>query len=178
MISELWEKMKDPQYRRAFVASQVNIGIPFQIRALLKSRPGWTQKTLAERTGMLQPRISGLMTPGRVRPNIETLRRIAEAFDCGLSVRFVPFSELAQWSEEFDPESFYVPEFADDVGPIGRKPAVSGLEPYSDTYYRSGDIEATGRRPEAHEETEKVISISRGMVSAAQQPQRLDQAYA
>jgi transcriptional regulator with XRE-family HTH domain len=115
MISNLWKKMNDPEYRRAFVASQINIGIPFQIRALLKSRPGWNQGTLAERTGMLQPRISGLMTPGRTRPNIETLRRVAEAFDCGLMVRFVPFSELTRWSEKFDPESFHVPSFDEDI---------------------------------------------------------------
>lgn len=115
MISKLWHKLRDPEYRKAFVASQINIGIPFQIRALLKSRPGWTQETLAQRTKMLQPRISGLMTPGKTRPNIETLRRVAEAFDCGLMVRFVPFSELARWSEDFDPETFYVPAFDRDV---------------------------------------------------------------
>lgn len=116
MISKTVEKLADPEYRKAFVASQINIGIPFQIRGLLKSRPGWTQATLAERAGMLQPRISGLMTPGKVRPNIETLRRIAEAFDCGLVVRFAPFSELARWSEEFNPETFNVPSFGDDSG--------------------------------------------------------------
>ena len=120
MTSKMVQKLRDPEYRKAFVASQINIGIPFQIRALLKSRPGWTQTTLAERTGMLQPRISGLMTPGKTRPNIETLRRVAEAFDCGLMVRFAPFSELARWSEDFDPESFNVPAFADDIGFIDR----------------------------------------------------------
>jgi DNA-binding XRE family transcriptional regulator len=97
MISKLWEKLKDSKYRRAFVSSQINIGIPFQIRSLLMSRPGWTQETLAERANILQPRISALMTPGKASPNIETLRRIAEAFDCGLMVQFVPFSEMARW---------------------------------------------------------------------------------
>ncbi len=121
-ISKLGEKLRDPEYRKAFVASQVNIGIPFQIRAMLKNRPGWTQETVAQRAQMLQPRISGLMTPGKTRPNIETLRRIAEAFDCGLIVRFAPFSELARWSEEFDPESFSVPNFDEDSGFIDRKP--------------------------------------------------------
>jgi len=119
-ISKVFEKLHDAEYRKAFVASQINIGLPFQVRALLKSR-GKTQEWLAKKTGMLQPRISGLMTPGRVRPNIETLRRLAEAFDCGLAVRFVPFSELATWSEEFDPESFYVPEFENDAGFVDRK---------------------------------------------------------
>ena len=122
MNYKLFEKLNEPEYRKAFVASQINIGIPFQIRALLKSRPGWTQATLAERAEMKQPRISGLMTPGKVRPNIETLRRVAEAFDVGLSVRFVPFSELARWSEDFNPESFYVPNFANDAGFVERRP--------------------------------------------------------
>ena len=125
MISKTFEKLKDQAYRTAFVASQINIGIPFQIRALLKSRPGWTQQKLAAKTGMLQPRISGLMTPGRVRPNIETLRRVAEAFDCALIVRFAPFSELARWSEEFEPDSFTIPSFDDDIGFIERKSSKS-----------------------------------------------------
>lgn len=109
-ISSAVEKLRDPEYRKAFVASQINVGIPFQIRALLKAR-GITQDWLAKKTGMLQPRISGLMTPGKTHPNIETLRRVAEAFDCGLAVRFVPFTELAEWSERFDPETFKVPDF-------------------------------------------------------------------
>ena len=110
MSSKTFAKLKDPEYRKAFVASQINIAIPFQIRGLLKSR-GWKQEDLAKRTGMLQPRISALLTPGKVRPNIETLRRIAEAFDCGLEVRLVPFSELVYQSEIFDPENFSIPTF-------------------------------------------------------------------
>jgi transcriptional regulator with XRE-family HTH domain len=128
MTSRLVEKLRDPQYRKAFVASQINIGIPFQIRAILRNRPEWTQETLAERAGMLQPRISGLMKPGKTHPNIETLRRLAEAFDCGLLVRFAPFSELARWSEDFDPESFTVPDFEHDPGFIDRKPLGSAVE--------------------------------------------------
>ena len=64
---------------------------------------------------MLQPRISALLTPGKVRPNIETLRRIAEAFDCGLQVRFVPFRKLAYWSESFNPEHFSIPTFDEEI---------------------------------------------------------------
>jgi transcriptional regulator with XRE-family HTH domain len=120
MTSKIATKLEDPAYRGAFVASQINIGIPFQIRALLKAR-GWTQEKLAERTGMLQPRISAILKPGKVRPNIETLRRIAEGFDCGLLVRFAPFSELVRWSDSFDPERFNIPSFADD--PFFKKPA-------------------------------------------------------
>ena len=126
MISKIVGKLRDHAYRSAFVASQINIGIPFQIKALMKTR-GWTQEKLAERTGMLQPRISAILKPGKVRPNIETLRRIAEAFDCGLLVRFAPFSELARWSDSFDPEQFNVPAFDNDLG--FKEPAVKELEP-------------------------------------------------
>ena len=114
MISKVFAKLKDPEYRKAFVASQINIAIPFQIRGLLKSR-GWKQEDLAKRTGMLQPRISALLTSGKARPNIGTLSRIAEAFDCGLEVRFVPFSELASRSEIFDPENFSIPTFKEEL---------------------------------------------------------------
>jgi transcriptional regulator with XRE-family HTH domain len=120
MISSAVEKLRDPEYRKAFVASQINVGVPFQIRALLKARRK-TQDWLAKKTGMLQPRISGLMTPGKTHPNIETLRRVADAFECGLAVRFVPFSDLARWSESFDPETFSIPAFDDDIGFIERK---------------------------------------------------------
>lgn len=125
--SKTAEKLRDPEYRKAFVSSQINVGIPFQLRALMKAR-GWTQADLAKRSDMLQPRISGLLTPGRTRPNIDTLRRLAEAFDCGLVVRFAPFSELVRWSEGFDPEAFAVPDFENDAGFVERKePAVAGM---------------------------------------------------
>jgi len=127
MTSKALDKLRDPEYRKAFVASQINFGIPFQIRAMLKARPGWTQRTLADKTDMLQPRISGLMTPGKTRPNIETLRRVAEAFDCGLVVRFAPFSELLGWSKDFDPESFNVPGFETELADLERAEAPNRL---------------------------------------------------
>jgi transcriptional regulator with XRE-family HTH domain len=120
MTSKVIDKLRHREYRTAFVASQINIGIPFQLRALLKAH-GKTQEWLAEKADMRQPRISGLLNPGKTRPNIETLRRLAEAFDCGLAVRFVPFSELVSWSENFDPESFSVPSFDEDLSNMERE---------------------------------------------------------
>lgn len=109
-ISKLISKLRNPEYRKAYVASQITVGIPFQIKALQKSRD-WTQTRLGDLANMAQPRISKLLNPGEEEPNIRTLRRIAEAFDCGLMVSFVPFSELVLRSERFDPESFSVPTF-------------------------------------------------------------------
>jgi transcriptional regulator with XRE-family HTH domain len=153
MISKtIADKLKDKKYRTAFVASQINVGIPFQIKALMKARR-WTQEQLAERTGMLQPRISAMLKPGKVRPNIETLRRYAEAFDCGLLVRFAPHSEIARWSEEFDPEHFTVPSFSEDRGFIDKRPQARAAETW-----RSGQMSLE----EIQRHSDNVIPFRRG----------------
>ncbi len=108
-------KLKDKKYRDAFVRSQVNVGIPFQIRALRENPPRrWKQEVLAEKSNMLQPRISAMEKPGGSKLNLETLIRLASAFDVGLIVRFAPFSEMVDWSESFSPDSFAVPSFDND----------------------------------------------------------------
>jgi len=112
-LTKTWERLCNPEYRRAFVASQLNIGIPFQIRALMQQR-GLTQADLANLTGIRQPTISNLTRPGKVEPNIKTLRRLAEAFDCALMVRFVPFSELVRSADRFSPDTFTAVPFAQD----------------------------------------------------------------
>jgi transcriptional regulator with XRE-family HTH domain len=161
MTSKTAQKLRDAEYRKSFVASQVNIGIPFQLRALLRSR-GKSQEWLAEKAVMRQPRISALLTPGKTRPNIETLRRLAEAFDCALEVRFIPFSELVERSERFDPESFSVPSFDEEMnkGAFEELPAtVSSVA----VRYASGPamvrpFSTPARRPPASAELAKVIS--------------------
>jgi len=72
------------------------------------------QADLAQKTGMLQPRISAMESPGGAKFTLETLRRVASAFDVALVVRFAPFSELLRWSERFEPDEFAVPSFEDD----------------------------------------------------------------
>src|SRR6266481_4333161 len=109
------EDMKDKAYRHGMVSAQIDIDLPLQLRALRKQR-GWKQPELAERANMKQPRISAMEKPGAVSFTLETLRRMAEAFDVALIVRFAPFSELWRWSNNFDPDSFNVPGFSQDGG--------------------------------------------------------------
>jgi transcriptional regulator with XRE-family HTH domain len=110
-------RLKNKQYRDAFVASQISIGLPFQIRALRESPSrNWKQSELADRAGMLQPRISAMESPGGAKFSLETLRRLASAFDVGLIVKFAPFSELVEWSERFDPDAFNADSFEEDIG--------------------------------------------------------------
>ena len=108
---------KSKEHRAAFVASQINIGLPFQIRSLRKQRE-WEQKRLADEAGMLQPRISAIESPGYGNLTLETLKRLAAAFDVALIVRFAPFSELIRWSDRFSPDDFKVLGFENEVDSI------------------------------------------------------------
>jgi transcriptional regulator with XRE-family HTH domain len=107
------EEMREKEYRHGLVSAQFDIDIPLQIRALRKQR-NWTQPELAALAEMKQPRISAMEKPGGANFTLETLRRLAKAFDVALIVRFAPFGELADWSKEFNPDSFDVPSFEDD----------------------------------------------------------------
>lgn len=112
--SSLVAELRDKTYREAHVASQIELGLPLQVRALRRSR-GWTQEQFAKALGMSQPRVAEIEKPGRRRFNLETLLRIAAAFDVALEVRFVSFSKLIQHEERFDPEHYDVPSFETEL---------------------------------------------------------------
>ncbi len=112
-ISKLWRKLRNKAYRDGYTEAQLSIEVPFQIRALRKAR-GWTQAQLAERCGIPQARISHIEQPGRDPLSLRTLYRLSAAFDVGLLVQFVPFSELVRREAVFDPKTFHVPRFEED----------------------------------------------------------------
>lgn len=107
-------KLKDKAYREAYIGSQVFTTIPYQVRALRKRRK-LDQKALAAKAGMKQSRISAIENPSGNKLNLETLIRLAVAFDVGLVVRFAPFSELLKIQADFQPDSFDVPTFQDEL---------------------------------------------------------------
>ena len=113
LISKVWRKLHNKEYRDGYTEAQLSIEVPFQIRALRKAR-GWTQAQLAERCGIPQARISHIEQPGRDPLSLRTLYRLSSAFDVGLLVQFVPFSELVRCEAAFDPETFRVSSFEDD----------------------------------------------------------------
>src|ERR1035438_9197238 len=86
-IDHLIERIKPgPKDRARFVASHVDKGIAYQIRAL-RDRQELSQEELASLVGMNQNAIARLESPERGRPTITTLKRLAEAFDVALVVR-------------------------------------------------------------------------------------------
>lgn len=96
------------------MAAQIAFGLPNQIRALRSERK-LTQGDLAKLAKMAQPRICEMERPGERKLNLDTLMRLAAAFDVALEVRFLPFGELVERSEHFDPDSFSVKSFDDEV---------------------------------------------------------------
>ena len=112
--SSLILELKDKTYRDAYVAAQIQIGLPMQIRALRKSR-GLSQPELAKLAKMAQSRISEIETPGERKLNLETLLRLAAAFDVGLQVRFVSFEQLIDDDDRVDLDGFSIQTFDETV---------------------------------------------------------------
>lgn len=103
-------EIRDKQYRHGLIAAQIEVDLPLQLKALRKER-GWSQPEMERRTGMKQSRFPLMERPGGASFTLDTLRRLAEAFDVALIVRFAPFGEFLDWSKDFNPETFTVPSF-------------------------------------------------------------------
>lgn len=112
--NELISLLNDKEYRDAFVSASIYIGVPSQIRVLRKQRE-WSEGKLADEAKMLQPAISRLEDPERGSVNLKTLLRLAAAFNVGLIVRFVPFSEMVDWKLKLSLKSLEVPSFDKDT---------------------------------------------------------------
>lgn len=112
--------MESNEYRESFVASHVSNTIAAQIFMMREDRE-WTQTKLAEKAGMKQSRISAIEDPDFENVELATLRRLASAFDVGLSVRFVPFSEIAVQAGNLETSDLCVMNFDRDALPMGEQ---------------------------------------------------------
>lgn len=91
---QLNDLISDEDFRREFVSDYVQEMLSAQIQALREHR-NWTQEELGTAAeGMKQAQVSRLENPDYSGGTIKSLKRIAKAFDLGLVVRFVRFSEF------------------------------------------------------------------------------------
>lgn len=109
---QIWHSLEDEEYRREF-NTDVDTGLAFQIK-LLREKNGWTQEELAQRAGSKQETISQWENPNYGRYTLKTLKSLASAFDVGLMVRFVPFSELVLWNATLTPQRLAPPSFNEE----------------------------------------------------------------
>jgi transcriptional regulator with XRE-family HTH domain len=92
--------------------------LAFQIRSL---RGDLSQGEVAEKLGVKQQAISRLESPNYGKASVTTLKKIANTFDVGLLIEFVPFSELINRvsgtpyvERGFRPETMNIPSFEEE----------------------------------------------------------------
>lgn len=99
--------------RAAYVRSKLSVLLPAQIRAL-RLRRGKSQTEFGHDAEMKQARISALERIGAANFSVETLIQLASAFKVGLVIKFVPFSEMLQWENSFEADTFNVVSIEQD----------------------------------------------------------------
>lgn len=156
----LREEFHDKEYRHAYADESLNTYIATQIKVLREQRE-LTQKQLADLAGMAQPRIAVLEDINYSSWSINTLRRLAEAFDVRLSVKFETFSSLIPEIETFSKESLERVPFDQDAW-FRKKDVQSAESPilrvaYGDTRQLSTEPTRTARR------FSSVVNASRGI---------------
>lgn len=110
---QIVDNLGEKAYRDAFVRQSIEMGLPFQIRAMRKDRR-ISQAQLGKRLNTRQSVVSRLESPGYGSFSLSTLLDLASHFDVGLLVSFVPFSELASRVSGLTPASHLVPSFSMD----------------------------------------------------------------
>lgn len=108
----LERELEHREYRHAFFDEMIATTLAAQIRANRKAR-GWSQQQLAERADMKQSRISALEDVNYRGWTLKTLRRLAEAFDVALTVRFESFETALERFEQFE-HQLVQPAFDED----------------------------------------------------------------
>ncbi len=116
-MSELVERLRaefsDKEYRHAYVEECLNTMVATQIKVLREQRE-MTQADLADEAGMKQLRLSVLEQADYSNWSINTLKRLAKAFDVALTVRFDAFSDIVLDFESLSRASLQRPSFKDD----------------------------------------------------------------
>ncbi|MCA1625274.1 MAG: helix-turn-helix transcriptional regulator [Acidobacteria bacterium] len=134
--NEKIEELKDRESRQFFYEEHIETGLPIQIRELRKKRK-LTQKELAKLAECDQSNVSDWENPNyEYTPQIGTLKRLANAFDVPLIVRFGSWEELLTWdsdlsSKKIAPEKFddAIEELEQSAKPNGDNDSISVIQP-------------------------------------------------
>lgn len=111
-------KWRDKEYREGYLEAAIEQGIAWQIRAIRKAR-GLTQAQIAERLGTQQSAVSRLEDPDYGGHSIDTLVKLAHVFDCALSLKFIPYSQLAIESEDLSEATMVAKSFTEEQKELG-----------------------------------------------------------
>lgn len=111
---QLNKLISEEDFRREFVSDYVQEMLSAQIQALREHR-NWTQEELGTAAeGMKQAQVSRLENPDYSGGTIKSLKRLANAFDLGLVVRFVRFSEFLDEITTQSPMRLVPPNYSEE----------------------------------------------------------------
>lgn len=126
----LWAAFNDSEYRHAFAEGFVGDFLANQIYSLRANRD-WNQSELADLAGVSQPQISKWESSCEgVR--LDSMLRVAEAFDLAFVAKFVSFSELAR-EVICARSSAAIPSFDDESSKAIRQPSIRFSVPEPNT---------------------------------------------
>jgi transcriptional regulator with XRE-family HTH domain len=108
----LIKELRNKDYRETYAEQHVNSAIAAQI-SMIREQRGFTQSDLAKILGKQQPAISRLENVNNGH-TVETLRQVANALDCWLSIRLESWGSLVKDVEDFSMESLRRDRFEDD----------------------------------------------------------------
>lgn len=109
----LQEELREPEARHDYAELFSDSSIALQIKALRQQR-GWTQEELAERAGLKQSQISAMEQVDYSSWTVRTLRKLAQALDLALTVRFESFGWLLDDALSSSREALERPSFKED----------------------------------------------------------------
>jgi hypothetical protein len=116
-FSDLWKKLSDKKYREHYALSLLKRSVAFQIKTLRKKHCG-SQAVLAERAELTQGVVSRAEDQDYGNLTFNTVGRIAAGLDMAFIGKFVPFSELAKFSQYLSEDEFTrVPTFEQEKAP-------------------------------------------------------------
>ncbi len=107
-------KWRKQEYRHAYMEAAIEQGVAWQIK-INREKRNLSQGELANMIGSRQSAISRVEDASYGRHRLETLTKIANAFDCALQVRFIPYSKLARDSDDLSPEALYAKSYTEEI---------------------------------------------------------------
>jgi transcriptional regulator with XRE-family HTH domain len=127
----------DLDSRISYIKAKIGVLVPSKIRALRLKSNMPRQADLAKAAGMHQSRISMFETPGAANLTVETLARLAAVFKVGLTIDFVPFSEMLRWENNYSQDTFEVTRIDDDCEFIAPEAASTDVKTFDLCDYRN-----------------------------------------
>jgi transcriptional regulator with XRE-family HTH domain len=103
-------ELSDKEMRDAYLSAQTRTHLSYQIRTIRCQR-GWSQEEFAEKLHTSQSAVSRMEDREYGKQNLQTLVEVANAFDCGLVVQFVPYDDFIRKTDNLSREALEVPEF-------------------------------------------------------------------